>query len=67
LKFSEIQLKKKGMEVVAQCIENMLITSISHEYGVQKYIYNSKKTQIQKDVHLFIPFKSNSKTKSTLA
>jgi len=36
LKSNEIQLKKKGMEIVAQCIENMLITSISHEYGVRK-------------------------------
>jgi hypothetical protein len=36
LKSNEIQLKKKGMEILAQCIENMLITSISHEYDVQK-------------------------------
>jgi hypothetical protein len=33
----------------------------------EKKIYNSKKTQIQKDVYLFIPFKSNSKTKTILA
>jgi hypothetical protein len=29
------------MEIVAQCIENMLITSISHEYGVQKKKYTT--------------------------
>jgi hypothetical protein len=45
LKSNEIQLKKKGMDILAQCIENMLITSISHEYGVQK----KKKKQPQKN------------------
>jgi hypothetical protein len=65
LKSNEIQLKKKGMEIVAQCIENMLITAMSMVF--EKYIYNSKKTQIRKGVHLFIPFKSSSKTKSILA
>jgi hypothetical protein len=46
LKSNEIQLKKKGMEIVAQCIENMLITSISHEYGVRK-----KNIQLQKNTN----------------
>ncbi len=33
------------MEIIAQCIENMLITSISPEYGVQKiYIQLQKNT-----------------------
>jgi len=67
LKSNEIQLKKKGMEIIAQCIENMLITSINREYGVQKKYIQLQKTQIRKDVHLFVPFKSNSKTKSILA
>jgi hypothetical protein len=45
LKSNEIQLKKKGTEIVAQCIENMLITSSSHEYGVRKkYIKLQKNT-----------------------
>jgi hypothetical protein len=46
LKSNEIQLKKKGMEIVAQCIENMLITSSSHEYGVRK-----KNIKLQKNTN----------------
>jgi len=47
LDWIEIQLKKKGMEIVAQCIENMLITSISHEFRVWK-----KSMQLQENTNL---------------
>jgi hypothetical protein len=32
----EIQLKKNGMQIDAQNIENMFVISIIHDYGVEK-------------------------------
>jgi hypothetical protein len=54
----ENQLKRNGTQIVTQGIENMFITSIIHDYGVEK-----KRTTKR---HLFIPFKANFKLKYIL-
>ncbi len=54
----ENQLKRNGTPIVTQGIENMFITSIIHDYGVEK-MWTPKR-------HLFIPFKADFKLKYIL-
>jgi hypothetical protein len=50
------QLKRNGTQIVAQGIENMFITSIISDYGVEKK--TKKDTNLKR--HLSIPFRANS-------